>query len=78
MTRMKRVQMYIEPELDRLLAGEARRRKVSKAALLREAIREKYAAVREPDPIDALVGDCPDAEPIDDIDEFLYGPLESP
>lgn len=75
---MKRVQMYIDPDLDHVLRAEAKRRKVSMASLLRDAAREKFLpAKRQPDPLDALVGDCPDAEPIDDIDGFLYGPKRS-
>ncbi|MEX0993565.1 MAG: CopG family transcriptional regulator [Solirubrobacterales bacterium] len=72
---MKRVQMYIEPELDQVLAAEATRRKVSKASLIREAAREKFfSAKHEPDPLDDLVGDCTEGGALapGDIDRIVY------
>ncbi len=41
--RMKRLQIHIEEELDDVLAVEARRQRTSKAALIREAVAERYA-----------------------------------
>ena len=73
---MKRVQMYIDPDLDQVLKAEAKRRNVSKASLIRDAAREKFLPiVRETDPLDALVGDCPDAEGLEPggIDRVVYG-----
>lgn len=73
---MKRVQMYIEPELDQVLKAEAMRRNVSKASLIRDAAREKFLPVeRQSDPLDALVGDCPDAKGLEPggIDRVVYG-----
>lgn len=62
------------PELDEWLEREAARRGISKSALIRECVRERAA-----EPFDnglwKLVGMFPDAEPVEDIDEFLYGPL---
>jgi hypothetical protein len=40
---MKRLQIHIEEELDDALAVEAMRQRTSKAALIREAVAERYA-----------------------------------
>lgn len=70
---VKRLQISIERELDDALAVEAARRGTSKAALIREYVRDRLGRVpRQTDPLDAIVG-MSDAEPVDDIDEFLYG-----
>jgi len=67
---VKRLQIYIDEELDEILGVEAARRKTSKAALIRDAVRKRFGG-RRADPIDALVGDI-DEEP-GDIDEVVYG-----
>ncbi len=72
---MKRLQIMIEEELDAALERQARRERTSKAALIRRYVRERIGplpALRE-DPLWELVG-MVDAEPVDDVDEFLYGP----
>jgi len=78
MTDVKRLQIMIEEELDDLLALEAHREGTSKAALIRRYVREhlrpRPLPPIEQDPLWKLVGADPDAEPVDDIDEFLYGP----
>ncbi|MGH2674405.1 MAG: CopG family transcriptional regulator [Actinomycetota bacterium] len=66
---MKRLQIYIEEDLDARLAVEAGRRRTSKAALIREAVRDRFGR-RPHDPIDDLVG-LYDEEP-GDIDEVVY------
>ncbi len=69
---MKRLQISIEEELDDALATEASRRKTSKAALIREYVRERLGSRRGGgDPMAALIGDI-DAE-AGDIDEVVYG-----
>ncbi|MBI2237007.1 MAG: ribbon-helix-helix protein, CopG family [Actinobacteria bacterium] len=69
---MKRLQISIEEELDDALAVEAARRKTSKAALIREFVRERLGGRRpSTDPMSALIGDI-DAE-AGDIDEVIYG-----
>jgi hypothetical protein len=71
---VKRIQIHIEDELDLAAGAEAARRGISKAALIRESLAERLsiqgAAAR--DPWEAMVGWLDD-EPVDDIDEVLYG-----
>jgi hypothetical protein len=69
---MRRLQIYLDEELDEALALRARRQHTSKAALIR-----KYVAAQiEPttigaDPLDKLVGEYND-EP-GSIDDVVYG-----
>lgn len=68
---MKRLQISIEEELDEALAVEAARRKTSKAALIREFVRERLGGRKaSDDPMAALIGDI-DAE-AGNIDEVIY------
>lgn len=76
---MKRLQIYLDEELDDRLAADALREGTSKAALIREAVATRYgekdqgAALPPSDPLDALVAAIPgDAG---DIDALLYGQL---
>jgi Ribbon-helix-helix protein, copG family len=73
---VKRLQIMIEEDLDAALARQAAEEGVSKAALIRRYVGERLRPLPplEEDPLWQLVGSV-DAEPIDDIDEFLYGPL---
>jgi hypothetical protein len=69
---VRRLQISIDEELDDFLAAEAARRGTSKAALIREYVREHAGADgREPDPLAEFIGAI-DAEP-GDIDEVVYG-----
>jgi hypothetical protein len=69
---MKRLQIYIEEELDAVLAAESARTRTSKAALIREAVAARFASRdARRDPLDALVGSS-DAAPAS-IDETVYG-----
>lgn len=66
---MKRLQIYIEEELDDRLGLEARRSHTSKAALIRRYVADRLPSVPpEPDPLDDIVGisDAPSG-PIDDV-----------
>jgi hypothetical protein len=71
---VKRLQIYIEEELDDALAAQALRERTSKAALIRRYVAERLGRheVREPDPLDELVG----AYDLDvgpgDIDAVVY------
>jgi len=71
---MRRIQIYIEEELDDVLQAQAAKNGCSKASLIRECVAARYkgAEAIENDPITALVGSI-DAEPCDDIDEVIYG-----
>jgi hypothetical protein len=73
---MKRLQILIEEDLDEALAQQARKERVSKGALVRRYVRAQLEPLPpiEEDPLRGMVG-AYDAEPVDDIDEFLYGPL---
>ena len=69
---MKRLQIYIEEELDEALAVEAAKRKTSKAALIRSFVAEHLTKGRRPaDPLDDLIGAF-DVEP-GSVDEVVYG-----
>jgi hypothetical protein len=76
---VKRLQIMIEEDLDAALARQALRERVSKAALIRRYVRERLAPLPplHEDPLWELVGSV-DAEPVDDIDDFLYGPKAKP
>src|SRR5260370_108264 len=53
---MRRIQIYIEEQLDELLGSEAARAGVSKAALIREAVALRYRdSARLADPLDGFV-----------------------
>ncbi len=69
---MKRLQIYIDEELDDSLAIRARRAQTSKAALIREAVR-RWVGEPEP-PVDSFrdwIGGS-DADPAP-VDEVVYG-----
>lgn len=68
---MKRLQISIEEEMDEALAGEAARRRMSKAALIREFVRERLGDRTKADPMAALVGDIDDEA--GDVDTIVYG-----
>jgi hypothetical protein len=69
---MKRLQISIEEELDDALGVEAARRKTSKAALIREFVRDRLGGQKlGPDPMAPLIGDIDDDA--GDIDEVIYG-----
>ena len=74
MARMRRIQVVIDAELDDRLEREAAARRMSKSALVRDALVRELA-----EPYDnglwKLVGIAGDADPVDDIDEYLYGAL---
>jgi Ribbon-helix-helix protein, copG family len=65
----------IDEDLDEALERQARDERTSKAALIRRYVRERLKPLPpvSEDPLWQLVGDL-DVEPVDDIDEYLYGP----
>ena len=68
---MKRLQIYIESEMDEALGILAVRRGTSKAALIRSFVAERLGTPTARDPLDAFVGDID--EESGDIDEVVYG-----
>lgn len=69
---MRRIQLYIEEELDERLGTRAAREGVSKASLIREAVAERYAELApDEDPLDSLIGSL-DVEPAA-VDDIVYG-----
>ena len=68
---MRRLQIYIDDDMDELLAVHARREGTSKAALIRSAVRERYAEYVTDDPLDEWIGAI-DAES-GDVDDVVYG-----
>ena len=79
MTRMRRINIVIDPELDDRLEREAAARNTSKSALVRECVERGLPAVSADNGLsaaaDALLPVFADVEPVDDIDEYLYGSL---
>ena len=71
---MRRIQLYIDENLDDALTAEAAKRGVSRSSLVRDAVRVSLAEVigTTSDPIDELIGWL-DVDPDDDIDSVVYG-----
>lgn len=66
---MKRLQIYIDEEMDDALAIQARRARTSKAALIREAVRR---SIGEPEPtvdpfLDWIGGSDSASAPVDEV-----------
>lgn len=70
---MRRIQIYLEEELDEALKVESAGSGRSKAELIRECVAVRYQPLRpvSEDPLDALVGKF-DVEP-GDVDDVVYG-----
>lgn len=68
---MKRLQIYIEEELDEALALEAARAKTSKAALIRKLVADAFGRPKARDGVAELAGRYDYAT--GDIDEVIYG-----
>jgi metal-responsive CopG/Arc/MetJ family transcriptional regulator len=69
---MKRLQIYIEEELDEALAARAMREGTSRAALIRRYVADQLrGSERKEDSLDALVGAL-DADP-SGVDDVVYG-----
>jgi len=66
---MRRIQLYMDEQLDDQLETEAARIGTSKAALIREAVASFFGQAGPSDPVDDLIGafDGPAGEAIDDV-----------
>jgi hypothetical protein len=73
---VKRLQIMIDEDLDAELERRASAGGTSKAALIRDSLRRTLRPLPplEEDPLWRMVGADHDAEPVEDIDEYLYGP----
>ncbi len=71
---MRRIQLYIDDEVDEALSAEAARLGTSRSALVRDAVRDSLGTRLQasPDAVDELVGSV-DVDPDDDIDAVVYG-----
>jgi hypothetical protein len=74
-TEMKRLQIYIEEDVDTALAVRARRLGTSKAALIRQYVSERIGGrANSADPIERLIGfveGTPDESA--SVDDVVYG-----
>jgi hypothetical protein len=72
---VKRLQIHIEEDLDDTLAIEAARRRTSKAALIRQAVAERYAPTTAERPsllsLAGMLGGAPDDSA--SVDDVVYG-----
>ena len=70
---MRRIQIYIDEQLDERLQAEAARTGRSKASLIRECVAARMGAPAplDEDPLTRLIGSL-DSEP-GDVDEVVYG-----
>jgi Ribbon-helix-helix protein, copG family len=70
---VRRIQIHVDEALDRAAAAEARRRGVSKAALIRVALEKELdgTAPESGDPWDAMIGRFSDGG-VEDIDAVIY------
>ena len=79
MARMKRLQISLEPELDRELGIHARREGISKAEVVRRSLRERLVSRGQlkDDPLFQLfgtfTGEGKGLRPGETIDDVLYG-----
>jgi len=74
--RMKRLQIHIEEELDDALAVAAAQQGTSKAALIREAVAERYANVEDGrEALLAMAGMLKGGSPDDSmsVNDIVYG-----
>ncbi len=70
---MRRIQLYLDEELDHAVSAEAARTGRTRSELVRTAVRSWLGdALRSPpDPIEELIGSV-DIDPVDDLDAAIY------
>lgn len=71
---MRRIQLYMDDDLDEALSPEAARLGVSRSELVQDAVRVSLSGYSDAarDAVDDLVGWL-DVDPHDDIDSVVYG-----
>lgn len=71
---MRRLQIFIDADLDDVLASKAGREKTSKAAIIHRVVQERLrqTGMAEDDPVGNLIG-AYDTEP-GEVDAVIYGP----
>lgn len=70
---MKRLQIYIEENVDRALGVEARRKRTSKAALIRQYVADRLR-MSDRDPVDAFIGSFNGGADLSaSVDDVVYG-----
>lgn len=71
---MRRIQLYLDDDVDDVLTAQAAKLGTTRSALVRDAVRASLGADLHAaaDPVDELVGWL-DIEPDDDIDAVIYG-----
>ena len=69
----RRIQIYVQEDLDDALQIEAAKRKRSKASLIRECVSTRYGGDSRTnnDPLTALIGTV-DIDP-ENVDDVIYG-----
>lgn len=70
---MRRIQLYLDEELDHAVSAEAARTGQTRSELVRTAVRSWLgdAVGSQPDPIEELIGSV-DIDPVDDLDAAIY------
>lgn len=71
---MRRIQLYMDQDIDDALTAAAARLGTSRSALVRDAVRAALdpAVIASTDAADELVG-CLDVQPDTDVDAVIYG-----
>ena len=72
---MRRIQLYIDEDVDQALTAEAARLGTSRSEVVRAAVRTALGAyfAGTVDPVEEFIGSIADVEPVDDIDAIVYG-----
>jgi len=74
--RMKRLQIYIDEDVDRALAVETRRQRTSKAALIRKYVADRLHTP-DRDPVEAFIGSFDAGANLSaSVDEVVHKPCE--
>ena len=70
---MRRIQLYVDADMDDALTTQAAKRGTNRSALVRDAVRASLGdGLHAADPVEELIGRL-DVEPDDDLDAVIYG-----